>query len=98
PSCPHSFPTLRSSDLALIDDRKPIRPRWRLVAQAVAATIAIVGGTYITDLGELLWAAEVPLPVWFAVPFTVFAMCGVINEVNMRSEEHTSELQSRENV
>lgn len=69
--------------VALIDDRKPIRPRWRLVAQAVAATIAIAGGTYITDLGELLWAAQVPLPVWFAVPFTVFAMCGVINAVNM---------------
>ncbi|MFA7441435.1 MAG: MraY family glycosyltransferase [Sphingomonadaceae bacterium] len=69
--------------VALLDDRKPIRPRWRFIAQGVAVMLAIGGGTYITSLGDLLWSAEIPLPLWFAVPFTVFSVCGVINALNM---------------
>ncbi|MFA7665644.1 MAG: MraY family glycosyltransferase [Burkholderiaceae bacterium] len=69
--------------VALLDDRKPIRARWRFIAQALAVMVAVGGGTYIASLGELLWAAEIPLPLWFAVPFTVFSVCGVINALNM---------------
>lgn len=62
---------------------EPIGPRWRFIAQGVAALVAIAGGTDITSLGKLLWAADVTMPVWFGVPFTVFALCGVINSLNM---------------
>lgn len=49
----------------------------------MAALVAIAGGTDITSLGKLLWAADVTMPVWFGVPFTVFALCGMINSLNM---------------
>ena len=69
--------------VALVDDRIPLRPRWRFMAQIAAALIAIAGGTVVGSLGELLWAAELVLPLWFAVPFTVFGLCGVVNALNM---------------
>lgn len=69
--------------VAFTDDRTPIRARWRFLAQGAAALVAVIGGTYISSLGELLWAAEIPLPLWIAVPFTLFGVCGVINALNM---------------
>jgi len=69
--------------VAFTDDRTPIRARWRFVVQGAAVLAAIGGGTYITTLGELFWAAEIALPIWFGVSFTVFGMVGVINALNM---------------
>jgi UDP-GlcNAc:undecaprenyl-phosphate GlcNAc-1-phosphate transferase len=69
--------------VAFTDDRTPIRARWRFLAQGAAALVAVVGGTFIASLGELFWAVEIPLPLWIAVPFTLFGVCGVINALNM---------------
>lgn len=69
--------------VAFVDDRHPIRARWRFITQAAAAFVAVVGGTVIGSLGSLLWAQELPLALWLGVPFTIFGMCGVINAVNM---------------
>lgn len=69
--------------VAFTDDRTPIRARWRFIAQGAAVVAAVVGGTWISTLGELLWARELRLPLLLAVPFTVFGVCGVINALNM---------------
>lgn len=69
--------------VAFTDDRTPIRARWRFIAQGAAVVAAVVGGTWIATLGELLWARELRLPLLLAVPFTVFGVCGVINALNM---------------
>ncbi|MEB2317231.1 MAG: MraY family glycosyltransferase [Pseudomonadota bacterium] len=69
--------------VAFIDDRAPIRARWRFIAQAAAVLAMVIGGTIIGNLGELLWAKKLLLPVWFAIPFTIFGVCGVVNALNM---------------
>src|SRR5690606_39380119 len=62
--------------VAFTDDRTPIRARWRFIAQGAAVAAAVVGGTWIATLGELLWARELRLPLLLAVPFTLFGVCG----------------------
>ena len=70
--------------VAFLDDRAPIRARYRFGVQVAAAGAAMLAGaTFLPHLGELLWAQPLELPLWFALPFTVFAICGVINAVNM---------------
>lgn len=69
--------------VAFTDDRTPIRARWRFVAQGAAVLVAVVGGTWISSLGELFWAQEIALPLLIAVPFTIFGVCGVVNALNM---------------
>lgn len=69
--------------VALTDDRTPIRARWRFITQLTASLATVIGGTVLASMGELLWDAELVLPLWIGVPFTIIGMCGVINAVNM---------------
>ena len=64
------------------DDRFPLRARYRLAAQLVAAACIVVGGTVLTNLGNTF----APIPVGLsllAVPVTMIAMAGIVNAYTM---------------
>ncbi|KAA6181860.1 undecaprenyl-phosphate alpha-N-acetylglucosaminyl 1-phosphate transferase [Thiohalocapsa marina] len=66
-----------------LDDQLQLGPRLRLLAQAGAALLLTLGGGVTLDsLGNLLGFGNIQLGI-FAVPFTVFAMVGIINAFNM---------------
>jgi len=69
--------------IGLIDDIKPLGYRVRLVAQCVAAGFLTVwGGLTIDNLGNLIGLGPISLGA-LAVPFTLFAVVGLINGINM---------------
>jgi UDP-GlcNAc:undecaprenyl-phosphate GlcNAc-1-phosphate transferase len=62
------------------DDRNSLKPTVKLVGQVLAVIpIVVVGGIYVTRLPLI---SDVALPVYLAVPFTVFALVGMINALN----------------
>ncbi|HSX62590.1 MAG TPA: MraY family glycosyltransferase [Tahibacter sp.] len=63
--------------VGVVDDRRDLSWRYRIVAQACAGLVLAVGGVYATSIGNLL-----PFGSW-AIPFSVVATIGVINAVNM---------------
>lgn len=69
--------------VGLVDDRKPIKARTRLVAQVIASiSVVALGGTLVRSLGDVFF----PLPIglsFFSFPFTVVAVVGVVNAFNM---------------
>ncbi len=69
--------------VGVIDDIKPLGYRVRLAAQCVAAGfLAIWGGLTIDSLGDLVGLGPISLG-YLTVPFTLFAVVGLINGVNM---------------
>lgn len=67
----------------VVDDLRELRPGWKFLGQIAAALIVVLfGGVKIVSLGGLLPAGTI-LPSWFAVPFTVFAIVGVTNAINL---------------
>lgn len=65
------------------DDLRELSPRWKFLGQIAAAAIVVVlGGVKIVSLGGIL-PDGATVPSWFAVPFTVFAIVGVTNAVNL---------------
>ncbi len=69
--------------LGFIDDKVPIRARYRLVVQIAACGAAIAwDGSVLRDLGRPFGDFLVPLG-FVAVPVTIFCMCGLVNAVNM---------------
>jgi UDP-GlcNAc:undecaprenyl-phosphate GlcNAc-1-phosphate transferase len=69
--------------VGLIDDFKDLSPRIKFGGQIIAATGAVWGGgVVIRSFGSLLpdgWL----LPLWLAVPLTVFVIVGVTNAINL---------------
>jgi UDP-GlcNAc:undecaprenyl-phosphate GlcNAc-1-phosphate transferase len=70
--------------VGVIDDFRELAPTVRLVSEIFAALIMIYGsGVLVETFGTLsIGGGSVALGV-FAVPFTVFAIVGLINAVNM---------------
>lgn len=69
--------------VGFLDDRYGLSVRVRFLAQGIAALImALFAGAQLASLGDLLGLGTVAVGV-FAVPFTVFAMVGMANAVNM---------------
>ena len=69
--------------VGFLDDWREASVRLRFAAQAIAALImALFAGAQLDTLGDLFGFGTVALGA-FAVPFTVFAMVGVANAVNM---------------
>ncbi|MGI2030027.1 hypothetical protein [Endozoicomonas acroporae] len=67
-----------------LDDRYDISAKIRLLIEFIAALIMIFGaGVYVSNLGNLLGMGDITLPVAVAVPFTVLAVAGYINALNM---------------
>src|SRR5512139_3704452 len=69
--------------VGFLDDWTELSVRVRFLGQAIAALImALFAGAQLTSLGDLLGLGSVALGV-FAVPFTVFAMVGMANALNL---------------
>ena len=67
-----------------IDDKYDISVRIRVLAAISAALIIIVGAdTALYNLGNLFGLGEIIMPVWLATPFTIIAVFGIINALNM---------------
>ena len=67
----------------LIDDLKPIRPSYRLIAQALCAYFIInTTGVYLESFGNLLGFGEMHLGS-FGIPITIFCVVGIMNAFNM---------------
>jgi UDP-GlcNAc:undecaprenyl-phosphate GlcNAc-1-phosphate transferase len=70
--------------IGLIDDLRSMPPKVKLLGQAGATLISMfIGRFYLADLGDLFGFGPIVLPIWIAVPFTVFAVVGVINAINL---------------
>ncbi len=68
----------------LVDDLQGLKPRWKFLGQAAACSVTMVlGDLHIQSLGNLLGTGEIILPLWVAIPFTLFAVIGVINAINL---------------
>ncbi|MCW7553201.1 hypothetical protein NX722_11235 [Endozoicomonas gorgoniicola] len=66
------------------DDKYDISAKLRLFIEFVAAGLMIFGaGIYVDNLGNLFGLGDVVLPAFVAVPFTILAVAGYINAVNM---------------
>lgn len=61
----------------IVDDRRDMPWRLRIVVQACAALILALGGVQANSIGHLL-----QFGIW-AIPFSVFATVGSINAINM---------------
>ena len=67
-----------------LDDRVELSARVKLLVQLVAASVlAEFGGVLLLHLGALFSPAVQGLGVMLVVPFTVLAMVGVMNAMNM---------------
>ena len=67
----------------LIDDVLNLEWKIKLAGQCAAALVVILyGGVKIKCLGMLL-PDDVFLPDWFAIPFTLIAIVGVTNAINL---------------
>ena len=69
--------------IGLLDDRSPIRSRYRFAVQLAAAFVFVAGsGVSIDRLGELVGPQPLTLGV-VAVPFAMVGIAGLTNAVNM---------------
>lgn len=66
-----------------LDDRFSIRPRWKFVAQFIAALLIVVwGGANVTRLGDLFGFGDFGLG-FFSIPFSIVAAVLLINAINL---------------
>lgn len=67
----------------VLDDLRDLVPRQKFAAQLIAGLIMVSWGhVAVYNLGDLFGLGQVSLPNW-AVPFTIVALLGLINAVNM---------------
>jgi len=66
----------------IYDDKNGISPKIKLLFIILATILLIANGIYIRSLGTFL-GQEVSLPFFIAVPFTVFAIAGFTNALNL---------------
>ncbi|RMG54566.1 MAG: undecaprenyl/decaprenyl-phosphate alpha-N-acetylglucosaminyl 1-phosphate transferase [Gammaproteobacteria bacterium] len=68
----------------LADDLVGLSPQRKFAGQILACLVTMgVGGLYLRNLGDLFGLGEIILPIWLAVPFTIFAVVGMINAINL---------------
>jgi UDP-GlcNAc:undecaprenyl-phosphate/decaprenyl-phosphate GlcNAc-1-phosphate transferase len=67
----------------LIDDFYGMSAKSKFIGEILGciATMAI-GHLYLYQFGDLFGFGDITLPLWLAVPFTVFAVVGVTNALN----------------
>ena len=66
----------------LYDDRYTVSSRTKFLFLIIIATYVTLNGVQISSLGDY-FGINVALPVWLAVPFTVFAIVGFTNALNL---------------
>ena len=84
---PAELPLLLAATLMVLvgvaDDRFDLAATPRLLLQlAASALVVVLGESVVLSLGHLLGGDAIALG-WFAMPFTVVALVGVINAFNM---------------
>src|SRR5690606_40028634 len=89
---PHSFPTRRSSDLAFVSAGKLQKNIW-LIILILAALFSAAGAWQYVIAFLIVGGAK-----FMGIGMGIFSIAAVIAATIYRSEEHTSELQSRENL
>ncbi|MCK4509986.1 MAG: undecaprenyl/decaprenyl-phosphate alpha-N-acetylglucosaminyl 1-phosphate transferase [Desulfuromonadales bacterium] len=68
----------------LVDDLTELTAKRKFAGEMAAClTTIVLGELWLSDLGNLFGLGYIVLPVWVAIPFTVFAMVGVINSINL---------------
>lgn len=68
----------------LIDDIYHLKPKTKFLGQGLACLVTIVlGNFYIVNLGDIFGAGAVVLPLWLGAPFTLLAVIGVSNALNL---------------
>lgn len=65
-----------------MDDVSGLSPRVRLIIEVLAISLLVVSTGTCADSLHGLWGIG-QLPIWVALPLTVFAGAGIINAVNM---------------
>lgn len=67
-----------------LDDRFSLDVRLRIVIETLAATIMVFGaGLWISNLGNLVGLGQIHMPIWLGYPFTLVAVFGILNAMNM---------------
>jgi UDP-GlcNAc:undecaprenyl-phosphate GlcNAc-1-phosphate transferase len=67
----------------LLDDLRDLAPRQKFAAQLIAALCMVTWGAMgVYSVGNLFGLGEITLRSW-EIPFTVLALLGVINAINM---------------
>ena len=67
--------------MGLYDDLRSLRARWKLLVQAIAATIAFAAGYAIVEV-KVPFGSTLELGVW-SYPLTLFWFIGCMNAVNL---------------
>ncbi|MBI3287378.1 MAG: undecaprenyl/decaprenyl-phosphate alpha-N-acetylglucosaminyl 1-phosphate transferase [Chloroflexi bacterium] len=67
--------------VGLYDDRRELSPGPQLVAQILAAALALASGVLIAEVGNP-FGENLRFPTWFAILFTLFWIVGMMNTVN----------------
>ncbi|NIO41374.1 MAG: undecaprenyl/decaprenyl-phosphate alpha-N-acetylglucosaminyl 1-phosphate transferase, partial [Burkholderiales bacterium] len=67
----------------LLDDLRDLTPRQKFLAQLIAGAIMVWWGQHVVlSLGDLLGIDNISTDFW-AIPFTLIALLGLINAINM---------------
>jgi UDP-GlcNAc:undecaprenyl-phosphate GlcNAc-1-phosphate transferase len=70
--------------VGIVDDIRELSPRFRLICEAIAALILVLGADVVVrSFGTMSLDGSTILLGVVAIPFTVFAIVGAINAVNM---------------
>lgn len=69
--------------VGLVDDFRDLSPKIKFSGQIIAAVIAVWGGDVAIRSFGLLLPDGWLLPLWLAVPLTVFVIVGVTNAINL---------------
>lgn len=68
----------------IADDLHGLKSRQKFFGQIIACLVTIaVGNLWLRNLGDLFGLGDIVLPVWLGVPFTIFAVVGVSNAINL---------------
>ncbi|MCF6201157.1 MAG: undecaprenyl/decaprenyl-phosphate alpha-N-acetylglucosaminyl 1-phosphate transferase [Hydrogenimonas sp.] len=65
-----------------LDDKKGLSPKVKFIFIIAAALILCINGIYIDTLGHYM-GYRLDLPIFIAIPFTVFAITGFTNALNL---------------
>ncbi|WP_026477365.1 glycosyltransferase family 4 protein [Alkaliphilus transvaalensis] len=68
--------------IGILDDRKPISARYKLLGQIVAAAIVIYSGVRIEYFSNPLNRGLIPLGA-YSIPMTLFWIVGITNAINL---------------
>jgi len=68
----------------LLDDLFHLSSKQKFIGQILACLVAVfIGKFYLSNLGNFFGLGEINLPLWAAIPFTLFAIVGVSNALNL---------------